>query len=192
MSITFPKHIGPVYSPFVQHIDVCCCRSKLPHSLEVIYLSMNGGLDLEQWLPALAALPRCHTLGLQYCGNDVWYNDAEFDAMTVRSRLATSPAMQRLYREHRTLPALAAVRAIRGLPHVSVGPAVWEERHQLNVATIPPDVRFRQCALLPSPQINSAPSCMAELCADSDEDCSKFRGTLKGIDYVSEFYEYHG
>lgn len=128
-------------------------------------MGLNIELDLEGWLPALAALPRCRSLDLRHCGKGMWDEDAEFDAIAVRSGLANSPALQNLHRQHEALPLVAAERARRG-PCVAIGLLNDEEIQQsLNMdETFMPDVCMNQCALLPLPQLSVVPSILTELC----------------------------
>ena len=116
-------------------------------------------LELVHWLPVLAALPFCHSLGLfgiwrpAHRGDDD--ADAIFDHMAMRSGLATSPRLRLLVCWQVTLTALAAERAARGLPRVVMRNP---EEELLGVSARPPSARFRQCAVLPSPQIDAVPS----------------------------------
>ena len=128
-----------------------CRRSKLPRSLEVVLFSLNRDCELEQWLPLLAALPLCHSLGLieWFPGHDA------FDALTLSSGLAASPALRLLVSRHGALPALAAERTARGLPRIMM---CHDDREPLEVKATAPRARFGQCALLPSPQIDTAPA----------------------------------
>lgn len=122
-------------------------------------MDSNHELDLEQWLPALAALPCCHSLGLIYSGNLVHAGDDDaFDAIAVRSGLATSLELRLLTSNYKALPALAAERAGRGLPCVAMG-----SEHEW-LAEMPPRARLGQCELLPSPQIDTGPSVETKLC----------------------------
>ncbi len=115
-------YITSAYDNLAQDITEKCRRSKLPRSLEAVTLDSNQELDLEQWLPALAALPCCHSLGLIYSGNLAYAGDDDaFDAIAVRSGLATSLELRLLTSNYKALPALAAERAGRGLPCVAIG-----------------------------------------------------------------------
>ena len=131
-------------------------RSKLPHSLEVVVLGENDEeLELEQWLPALAALPFCHSLELLACGSEYGYDDNEaFEEMAIRSGLATMPAL-RLLVSWQVLPDLAAERTARGLPCVVMRKP--SDGRLVLSATIP-SARFGQCTVLPPPHIDAAPS----------------------------------
>ncbi len=139
-----------------------CRRSKLPNSLEVVLIS-NSRLELEQWLPVLAALPFCHSLAF-YSSAESDGDDA-FDAMAVRCGLATSPSLRLLVSFHGALPALAAERTARGLPCVVMRAPHEIEGQRLLVTDKAPSARFGQCALLPSPQIDAAPSAEANTCS---------------------------
>ncbi len=137
----------------------CCRRSKLPNSLEMVLISYNlGFFELEQWLLVLAALSLCHSLGLVDTGGDGVH---AFDAMAVRCGLATSPSLRLLVSLHGELPALAAERTARGLPCFAMRSPAF---NRLRVIENAPSARFGQCALLPSPQIDAAPSLEAKTC----------------------------
>ncbi len=132
-----------------------CRRSKLPNSLEVVLLKDNNDFELEQLLPVLAALPLCHSLGLIEK-----HNLGAFEALTIRSGLATSPALRLLVSRHEALPALAAERIARRLPCV----VIRCDDEPLKVTAKAPRARFGQCTLLPSPQIDTAPSVQYRSC----------------------------
>lgn len=113
-------------------------------------------------MPVLAALPFCHSLGLYDNGLEGTggNNDDAFEAMALRSGLAMSPSL-RLLVSHADLPGMAAKRYFRGLPRVVMRAP---EGKRLRVAAKAPSARFGSCALLPSPQIDAAPSVKAKMC----------------------------
>ncbi len=116
-------------------------------------------MEPEQWLPVLAALPLCHSLGLYLRGLDgCRIGDDAFDVMAVQSGLAMSPALRLVsldFVRHVALPALAAERAVHGLPCVVTRTS---DDEWLKLRVTAPRACFGQCALLPSPQIDTAPS----------------------------------
>ncbi len=134
----------------------------------MVVLSRNDGLELEQWLPVLAALPLCHSLGLYLCGLDGCRNgDDAFDVMAVRSGLATSLALRLVSLEYGrpvALPALAAERAAHGLPCVVTRTS---DDERLKLTATAPRACFGQCALLPSPHVHTGPSVKRKLCPAS-------------------------
>ena len=122
----------------------------------MVLLGDNVDFELEQWLPLLAALLFCHSLGII----DIWSRHDAFEALAISSGLATSPALRLLVSRHEALPALAAERTARGLPRV----VMCQDGKPLELNATAPRARFGQCVLLPSPQIDTAPADQYERC----------------------------
>ncbi len=135
----------------------------------MVYLCNHGG-RLNSWLPALTALPSCHSLYLKHEPGDFLdiVNAFDCDHLTLRSGLVASPALRLLcWNIHYTLPLVAAKRTELGLPPVVTGPAAAKEWYSLELAEAAvetPDARLEQCAILPSPQIDATPSHLTHLC----------------------------
>ena len=94
-------------------------------------------------------------------------SSAQYDEMIIRSGLAASPSLRLLCCNSFTLPMMTAERTARGLPPVVTGPAsaeVWRSLELAQAAVETPDVRFEQCAILPSPQIDTTPSHLTHRC----------------------------
>ncbi len=132
-------------------------------TLEVVVLDGSRGIcdnpgRMDQWLRALAALPRCHSVSLLSIGLD-----ALTDEIAANSALASAPALQRLRcsEQHDDMPALDTARAAHGLPALGasfgreVGPPREVEawKRYLDVMA-PGPVSYGQCRLLPTPQLD--------------------------------------
>ncbi len=126
-------------------------------------MGRNAGVEpaLEQWLPHLGALPRCHTITL--------LGGAVTGPAAVRGGLGAAAALQTLRGNVRDAPALIDERATRRLPAVTI------EDPREGTPFIPsgdwwmlpaPDVRYGPCAVLPAPQLDST-SCSAVRCRDA-------------------------
>ena len=128
-----------------------------------IGMGRNAGVEpaLEQWLPHLGALQRCHTVTL--------LGGAVTGPAAVRGGLAAASALQTLRGDVRDAHALMDARASLGLPAVALEdlregtpfmpPGKWW--------MLPaPDVRYNSCAVLPAPQLNPT-SCTAVRCRDA-------------------------
>ena len=127
------------------------------------------GNRLDLWLPALAALPCCHSLRLMPHSDDSpdLGSATHFDEMAVSSGLAASLSLQLLCCNNFTLPMMAAERTARGLPPVVTGLAAaneWRSLELREAAVETPAARLEQCAMLPSPQIDTTPSYLTHRC----------------------------
>lgn len=144
---------------------------ELPLSLEVVELFGNKELNLHQWLSALAALPRCHSLDLSECDGSYVAGQcdakaARFDTMIVQSGLAVSPALKLLLSGHGVLPMLASERAGCGpplvrVPHKSDAGELFSYSSMVFCDLEAPNVQFEKCRLLPEPHIDFTPSSAA-------------------------------
>ena len=177
-----PPHLAPLLAALwccpLTYLELSSCHlaglpGPLPPSVEVVVLDDNSALHLREWLPALAALPRCHSVSFHNGDNRFarldWMPRQSFDASAVAGSLAAAPALRHLrckFEEGSTMQQLAAARAAAALPPVRITGAVtmawdrcqaakpWCDYEALVAA---PAIRYRPCAVLPNPQLDPNP-----------------------------------
>lgn len=131
----------------------------LPLSLEVVDLSYSFVLSAADWLPCLAALPRCHSINLLGHRNPPFHQQhlSEASAWTA---IVASPALKFLVCSYDGMENLISRRTREGLPPINVShdeqPGVWNSYRA--VRAVPP-ICFGPCALLPTPQLDTT-SCL--------------------------------
>lgn len=129
----------------------------LPAYLEVINLDSNVKLALDDWLPALAVLPRLHSINLQGIPLD--------GATAVRCGVGAARALQRLWCNPAGMELLVEERAVLGLPPLTMdSPVLLEYFTECAAVLDPPPISFGSCAVLPTPQLNN------KACGRSDID----------------------
>ncbi len=121
----------------------------LSPALEVISLQGNRYLDLTQWLPHLAALPRCHSLDLQGCPLT--------ESVAIQGGLDGAPALRFLRCNFQALPLLAEARAARGQPPIVLhGPEAEAAWDSYSTMFDTPAINYGEpCVLLPEPQLET-------------------------------------
>ena len=128
-----------------------------PADLEVINLENNVKLVLDDWLPALAVLPRLHSINLRGIPLD--------GAAAVRYGVGQARALRRFWCNPAGMELLVEERAMRGLPTLTVdGSALLEYFMVYSAVLDPPPISFGSCAVLPTPQLNN------KACARSNFD----------------------
>ena len=131
-------------------------RCEFPASLEVVDLSYNPELELQEWLSELAALPQLRAINLHKsatsyaeCGGTETCTDPEF-----------APALESIWWDsNEDVELLAETREIEGLPEVALTTddvlLQQEAWHEYRAAFDTPPISYGPCTLLPSPQLNA-------------------------------------
>lgn len=160
------KLLHAVHRGALTHLALshCCLEDfpegcRLPKSLEVVDLSHNSELLLEEWLPEMAALPRCRAIRITSSGED-W--DHSGDA-AVEACLDAAPALEYLYCDDiEDVETLAEAREARGLAPITLDgdddvdlSEVWEG---FRAGLDTPAISYEACTLLPDPQLDPNPS----------------------------------
>ncbi len=135
-------------------------------TVEVVALDGSRGIcdhpgHMDQWLSALAVLPRCHSLSLLSIGLD-----ALTDEIAANSALASAPALRHLRcsAQLKEMPALEGARAAKGLPKLGSSysadrgaPGEVEAWERYRALMSPPSVNYGPCRVLTSPQLDDSP-----------------------------------
>ncbi len=131
-------------------------QCELPASLEIVDLSYNQELELQEWLSELASLPHLRAINLHKSAT--WYADGGGTETFTDPEFA--PTLESLWWDsNEDVESLAQARELEGLPALALATDDIELQekawHEYRAALDTPPISYGKCALLPSPQLNA-------------------------------------